>query len=221
MKLTTICFSLAALLSASLASQTLLAQDTNNYEVTITNLTRGQTFTPVLVASHEQGVEIFTLGQPASAQLATLAESGDVSPLAEQLESNPQVRDVANSDGLLMPGQSVTVTVSALNEADYISLASMLIPTNDGFVALNGVKAPSGSEIQTYRAIAYDAGSEPNDELCANIPGPVCGGVGGSPEASGENYVHTHAGIHGIGDLAPADYDWRNPVAAIQIRRTQ
>jgi Ca2+/H+ antiporter len=32
------------------------------YEVTITNLTRGQTFTPILVASHEKGVCIFMPG---------------------------------------------------------------------------------------------------------------------------------------------------------------
>ena len=221
MKSKTTCFSLVALLSASLASQTLLAQDTNNYEVTITNLTRGQTFTPVLVASHEEGVELFSLGEPASAQLATLAESGDVNPLTEQLKGDSKVRDVANSDGLLMPGQSVTVKVSAREEADYISLASMLIPTNDAFVALNAVKAPMDNQTQDYFALAYDAGSEPNDESCANIPGPVCNGAGGSPDASGEGYVHTHAGIHGIGDLEAADYDWRNPVAAIQIRRTQ
>ena len=72
---------------------------------------------------------------------------------------------------------------------------------------------------------AYDAGSEPNDELCAKIPGPACGGEGGSPDASGEGYVHIHihihAGIQGIGDLTSADYDWRNPTARIVIKRVK
>jgi hypothetical protein len=31
--------------------------------------------------------------------------------------------------------------------------------------------------------------------------------------------VHIHAGIHGIGELDPVAYDWRNPVALIEIRR--
>jgi hypothetical protein len=29
--------------------------------------------------------------------------------------------------------------------------------------------------------------------------------------------VFIHAGIHGIGDLAPAQFDWKNPVAKITI----
>jgi hypothetical protein len=66
---------------------------------------------------------------------------------------------------------------------------------------------------------AYDAGTELNDELCENIPGPLCGGGAVSAE-SGEGFVHIANGIHGIGDLAPELYDWRNPVAKVTIRRT-
>ena len=51
------------------------------YEVTITNLTRGSLFTPILVASHRSGVSLFALGEPASAELAMLAEGGNVEPL--------------------------------------------------------------------------------------------------------------------------------------------
>ncbi len=221
MKSNTAWLYLVVLLSASVASPTLLADGKKVYEVKITNVTRGQTFTPILVASHRDGVKLFTLGHPASDEVAALAEGGDVGPLTDQLESNRKVRDVENSGGLLEPGQSVTVTVSARGGANYISLASMLIPTNDAFVALNGVRAPMDEKILSYFARAYDAGSEPNDEMCTNIPGPVCGGAGVSPEEDGEGYVHTHAGIQGIGDLAAEDRDWRNPVAAIQIRRTR
>ena len=51
------------------------------YEVTITNLTRGQSFTPILVASHRGNVGLFAVGTPADEGLATLAEGGDVGPL--------------------------------------------------------------------------------------------------------------------------------------------
>lgn len=61
--------------------------------------------------------------------------------------------------------------------------------TNDAFAALNAVPLPaSGSS--THNILIYDAGSEPNDEVCANIPGPVCGGEGDSPNVDGEGYVH-------------------------------
>ena len=99
----------------------------------------------------------------------------------------------------------------------------MLIPTNDGFFAVNGIEGPSDNQTLTVYSPAYDAGSEVNDELCSNIPGPFfgeCGGPGGGGKpGGGEGYVHIHAGIHGIGDLTAAARDWRNPVAKIVIRR--
>lgn len=209
----------SALCGGLLFSSAVLADGGANYEVTITNLTRAQTFTPILVASHREGVKIFELGSAASNELSTLAEGGDVGPLTAALEANDDVVDTANSGGLLMPGASVTVTVSARHGAKEISLASMLIPTNDSFIALNGVKAPKGNKTTVYYSPGYDAGSEPNDENCMHIPGPVCGGAGGSPEAGGEGYVHISSGIHGIADLAAETYDWRNPTAKIAIQR--
>src|SRR6266516_6429468 len=70
------------------------------FEVTVTNLTRGQTFTPILVASHQQGVRLFALGQPASEPLATLAEEGNAAPLAALLLATHGVSDIATSAGL-------------------------------------------------------------------------------------------------------------------------
>ena len=67
--------------------------------------------------------------------------------------------DVADSGGLLDPGNSVTVEVSANGGAKQVSVAAMLIPTNDAFFALNGVNAPKGDKTIVYRSPAYDAGS--------------------------------------------------------------
>jgi hypothetical protein len=194
------------------------------YEVTVTNVTRGQTFTPILVATHTAGLRLFELGQPASAELATLAEEGNTGPLAAALSAMPQVKDVVSSGALLPPGASVTIMVDTRGAFDRVSLASMLIPTNDAFLALNGVQGPRGRAMMTLSSPAYDAGSERNDELCASIPGPFfaeCGGPGtGGMPGGGEGYVHVHAGIHGIGNFVAADRDWRNPVAQIMLRRT-
>ena len=195
------------------------------YEVTITNLTQAETFTPIMVASSRKSVKLFKLGEAASPELTAIAEGGDVSAMTAMLLANPQVVDVADSsglvpDGLLVPGASVTVTVSAKG-AKYISLASMLIPTNDAFLALNGVRVNGWND--DIQVPAYDAGTETNDEDCANIPGPDCGGDGipFSPGDSGEGYVYIHGGIHGIGDLDPATYDWRNPVAHVKVVRVK
>jgi Spondin_N len=196
-------------------------------EVTVTNVTRDQQFTPILVASHQAGVRLFELGEPASSELQIVAEEGDVAPLTAALLALPGVLDVTNSGALLDPGASATIIVRVRGTFKHISLAAMLIPTNDGFFALNGARMPSGrNQSLVLTSVAYDAGSERNDELCASIPGPSfveCGGPGGGGQPAGgeEGYVHVHAGIHGIGDLDEAQRDWRNPVARITLRRVQ
>ena len=122
-----------------------------------------------------------------------------------------------------VPEEAVTVTVEGGAGFDHLSVAAMLIPTNDGFFALNGAAGPRGDQTVTLFSPAYDAGSERNDELCASIPGPFfaeCGGPGGGGKpGGGEGFVHVHAGIHGTGNLNAAQRDWRNPVAEIAIRR--
>lgn len=204
----------------TLASSAVIASGGATYHVTITNLTHAINFTPILVASQRRPVPIFELGAPASDDLAAIAEGGDVGPMTTTLNANHRVVDVQDSGGLLAPGHSVTVIVSARHGAKRISIASMMLPTNDGFIALDSVKVPRHGS-RTYFSPGYDAGSEPNDESCANIPGPFCGGVGPSPGTNpgDEGYVHIHRGTHGIGDLKPQVYDWRNPVAKITVTR--
>ena len=190
------------------------------FEVTITNVSKTQ-FTPLLVATHNSDIAFFQAGAPASDELALLAEGGDINPLATVLSGSDDVGSMASSEGLLMPGQSVTLQLDADRRFERLSLAAMLLPTNDAFVALNSIAVPrTFNRPMRVIAFGYDAGSEPNDELCSNIPGPTCGGAGPSPEAGGEGYVSISAGIQGVGDLAPAQYDWRNPVAIVTIERT-
>ena len=215
-------FVLAVASGGMIASSVVQAEDKiRYYDVTITNVTREQSFTPVLAATHGDGVRLFRLGDPASPELATLAEGGATQPLADLLATNPQVSNITTTAGLLDAGKSVTLRIAAGEGAKKLSMAAMLVPTNDAFFALNGVELPRGNEPSVYFSPIFDAGSEPNDELCANMPGPVCGGVGSSPGAGGEGYVFVHAGIHGIGDLEAAKYDWRNPGAMIVVRRVK
>jgi len=190
------------------------------FDVTVTNLTRGQQFTGILVASHEEGVKLFDLGGVASSPLATLAEIGDTGPITALLAGTPGVNQVVTMGPLLDPGASRTITIEGGGNFEHVSVAAMLIPTNDAFFALNGVKGLTG-QTHTFLSPAYDAGSEVNDERCSSIPGPFfveCGGPGGDgAPGGGEGFVHIHAGMHGIGDMDASERDWRNPVAIITI----
>jgi len=213
-------FAMAAAVSFPVAA----ARDGPLYEVTITNATYGQQFTPLLLVTHRSSLRLFEVGTPASPGLATLAEDGNVGPLRAVLDGEPAVNMTAAGAGLTNPGTTVTLTIRGHPLRDRLSIAAMLIPTNDAFVALNAVDLPVNGSA-TYTARVYDAGSEINDEKCSSIPGPnfdECGGPGGGgTPGNGEGYVHVHRGIHGVGNFFPADRTWQNPVAFIRVTRVQ
>ena len=205
------------LLAVSLFSSPVFASDDDKmYAVTITNITAGQSFTPLMAVTHRKGHPLFSLGEPASPELTRIAEGGDTMPLQDTLLNSGMGYDAASSGGLLGPGESVTISVKAKGKFKYLSVVAMLLPTNDGVVAVNGIKLPKKQRMVMARG--YDGGTELNDELCANIPGPHCGGAPFSDE-DGEGYVHIHPGIFGIGDLQASDYDWKNPIAKITVKR--
>lgn len=196
------------------------------YEVTITNTTYNQRFTPLLLATHKPTVAMFKLGDPASPQLRTLAEDGNVAPLKALLDGLPEVNATAAGNSLLEPGKSITFRIQANPWRDRLSVAAMLIPTNDAFMAINAVSLPfPGGSQARFTALAMDAGTEVNDELCASIPGPAfaeCGGDGGGAQVGGgEGFVHVHRGMHGVGSFTAAARDWRNPVAQVSVRHVR
>lgn len=199
------------------------------YEVQVTNLTKLQTFTPLLVVSHKPGIRLFVPGQAASPELEAMAEAGDIGPLDALLGTHPRrVRDTNTNGGLLGPGESTTIEIKAGGAFRRLSLAGMLIPTNDTFVAVDSLVLPRGGGRRTITAVAYDAGTEANDQNCAHMPGPRCGGEGLSEPADGdEGFIFVGNGFHDLGDqdpdgneiLGPFNYDWRNPVARVTVRR--
>jgi len=213
-------FTGAVIVGMALNMTNAVASDENMYEVTITNISHGEFLTPPIVASHKHGIKLFELGEPASAELEIMAEGGDTNPLKDSLLGTGRVLDVAQAEGPIPPGKSVTLKVKMNKRNAFVSVGSMLVPTNDAFIAVNGMYV--GKRNRTVYSPAYDAGSEINDELCVSIPGPgfICSGEGANTE-SGEGYVHIHPGIQGIGDLDKAQFDWRNPAAKITIKRVK
>ncbi|MBM4257233.1 MAG: hypothetical protein FJ147_15200 [Deltaproteobacteria bacterium] len=167
------------------------------------------------------------LGEQVSPQFATLVEDASPNALGVQLAGLPEVKEViaaaSPTNTLIDPGKSWTMTVETTTIFSQLTLVSSLIPTNDAFIAVNGIAGPAGDNVVSLFVPAYDAGSERNDELCASLFGPSiteCGGAGGGGHpGGGEGFVHIHNGIHGVGNLTPALRDWRNPVARILIRR--
>jgi len=230
----------AALLSLSLGfslglSGAASASD-QTVQVEVTNLTNGTYFTPLLIAAHAPNVHLFQLGTPASTSLQAMAEGGDLSGLIADLDDAGATYVENPAGGALAPDSTATASLQVDRPARRLSITAMLVPTNDGFVGLNGMPIPVRPGVYTVYLNGYDAGTEANDEVITGggapgepgIPGDPGGnsGTGGTGLAGPDNnpMVHIHRGV--IGDLdptgGPSDLDatihrWLNPVAKVVI----
>ncbi len=214
---------------------------TRTYEVTIINLTNGQPLTPPLVATHKPRADIFEVGDPASFELKEIAENGNLDPMVMALSALPPVRDVVVSPGGPLvpfgtPGAATfsdrtTIEITTNGTARRISMAAMLICTNDGFVGVDGLGLPNRvGQTKVVVADGYDAGTEINTEDFADMVPPCQGligvssadpGTGTSDPALAENGVIAHhPGIVGGDDLLPGTHGWTDPVVVFIVTRT-
>jgi hypothetical protein len=201
------------------------------YTIKVTDLTSGQLLAPVIAATQKPGAFIFTLGQAADPALAHLAIYGDPSQLKAELVANSDYGDVeinSSPAGPTNPGSTASVTLAAKGGFSRVTVAAMLVPTNDVFMAIQNVPLPTASgESVTYYANAYEAGAAQVTESCDNIA-PVPSGFQDTPCTNASftpillsppSFVSVSNGIHGIADLIPSLNDWRNPVTEIVITR--
>lgn len=189
------------------------------FEVTITNLTPNQVFSAPIVASHSDGAQMFEPGSAASPELQALAEDGDNSGLATALGANSEVLDVVTFPANIAPGTSMSTTITLDGYHDELSVAGMLVTTNDAFFGLDSVSEMRNTSEAVFFAPVFDAGTEYNSEDCMYIPGPPCGNGGVHDATPDVGFIHFSNGIHGIGSLDAPTYDWGPYAARIEVRR--
>ena len=210
---------------AAVAASPAAGQQNVTYSITIENLTSGQPFTPPVVAAHTSGMDVFEVGQAASAEVQAIAENGNNDPLVALLGGSAAVLDSATGTAPVKPGESATLTVEA-PAGSLLSVVFMLICTNDGFSGVDSMTLPaSGSE--SVNANAYDAGTENNTEDFADIVPPCQALIGVSSDDAGTGdsnpalaqggVITAHSGIQGGTDLTVADHGWTDPVARITV----
>jgi len=102
--------------------------------------------------------------------------------------------------GPIPSGATRSFTVETSGKFNQFSVVTMLVNTNDAFTGLDSLRLRGhGSSRET---MAYDAGSERNNELKSHIPGPCCGNPFiRDPEVA---LIAPHEGITGRGQLSPA-----------------
>lgn len=198
------------------------------YEITFKNLTSnaaatgaatqqtGQRLSPPVFITHSAGYTAFTVGQAATETIWRIAEGGDRSFLLDEVNAlvGTSVRSVAAPLSAPLPQQdSVMVTVQADASHRYLSFASMLGWTNDGFVGISGLDLSTITGTVTINLYGYDAGSEKNSEANGFL-GAL--GLGNARDPEG-GLITTHLGIRGDAN-APAAWNWLpGPAASLTI----
>ena len=222
--------------TAALAATLLGAVQAAEIEVKIVNNTGASTFTPLLVATHADNTQLFKTGMPASASLQAMAEGGNIAHLVADLSAEDATIIENPAEGLLKAGEHTVATLTTDASHDSLSLVAMILPSNDGFIALNNWKVPTTPGVYKVTLNAYDAGTEANDEIINGAGAPGAAGIPGDPSENGgtgatgvpgvekEGFVHIHRGIvgdtdktGGQSDLDASKHRWLNPIATAII----
>ena len=221
---------LVALATAALAVGPAFADDdkheddaTKTWHVTITNLTPpgpgapgSQPLSPPLFVVHSKQADVWSVGEIASHGVAAIAEDANNAPLESALPALPGVKTVLTGAGGPIPsGVTRSFTVETSGRFNRLSVVTMLVNTNDAFTGLDSLRLRGHGS--SHETMAYDAGSEKNNELKSHIPGPCCSNpFVRDPEGA---LIAPHEGISGRGQLSPALYDWDGAAARITIER--
>ena len=207
-----------------------------NLDIRIQNLTHGITYTPLIVAAHGGSYHFFQSGTSASPSLRAMAEGGDISGLNADASAAGAVVVQNPNSGLLPPGQTTPQFSMDTGSNMYLSVAAMLLPTNDGFAGVDAWKIPTVAGNYIINVNAYDAGTEVNNELLVSgggVPGvlgmpasPVPGGTNGTglSDPNPNTNVHIHPGVlgdfdttGGVSDIDARVHRWLNPVLRVFV----
>lgn len=157
--------------------------------IKITNTTTGHPFQELLVVAHGAPSHLFNSGYPATAGLETLAECGDQGVLAAEVLAEDHRADVwgvgfykagvVSYPNLQQLGAGKSVILQGLEVTDAantrLSIVGRMMLTNDGFVGLESVPMPTEpGSAKTFYLLAFDAGTEANNELLKISADPVC-----------------------------------------------
>lgn len=182
-------------------------------KLTVRNVTGGQPLTPPIAVVLEPGTSILPVSSEELDGLEELAEAGEQEVLAASLAAMPDVKEVVTFDPPpILPGEERTVSITAAEPGDRVSVITMLACTNDAIAYGNVIVPDDGDFPAMSSGRVLDAGTEVNDETEATVPcfGLEGGGVSNLDEADGEGVIADHPGIIGNADLT-SQHAWQGP----------
>jgi len=198
----------------------------SEYSVQIMNLTDNQPLAPVAVVLHQSGYHVFSAGTAASPALELLAESGDPVDIIAEANNSTNVLSTAATATATLPGENSQLTLQGTDNDTVLSLAAMLVNTNDGFIGIDTLNLGDMQRGDTLTLLTnvYDAGTEANSETTTTIPG--LGGEGFNIARDDHDLIGIHPGVISMDDgLNSSGLDqshrFDNPAARITVTRVK
>ena len=201
-----------ALLTTALLASGASAQ---RLTVTVQNLspTSGTFLTPFWFGIQDGTFNTVQIGANASTAIERIAEDGNFSPLVSAFAASgkgaAQGIVFGNSIPPIMPGETASFSFDVDGTspmARYFSYASMVIPSNDAFIANdNPMEHRLFSDSGQFQSMDFviagnevlDSGTEINDELPANTA--FFGQAAGNTGVNENGIVHLHNGFNAKG----------------------
>ena len=157
-------------------------------KITVDNLApdNGTFLTPAWFGFHDGTFDLYDRNEPITAGLERLVEDGTIEPLNAEFAAasggtaQGAILGTALTPGPIDPGESASFTIDLDGSAAssrYFSYASMVIPSNDFFIANGNPLAHRifddsgnfiGADFTVSGSQVLDGGTEVNDELAAN-----------------------------------------------------
>lgn len=191
---------------------------------------RGAVQTPIWIGVHDGSFDIYDRNVPLGSNalisresVERLAEDGSTGPITEEFASllpgSPQAT-LFGPSGPLTPSESVSTTLNLDPSTQrYFSYASMVIPSNDAFIANGSPFAHElfddrgrfvGEDFVVTGTEVLDAGTEANDEIASNTAFLNQGGPDIGVEALGN--VVIHPGLNAAADGSYPDGVLTHPI---------
>lgn len=187
-------------------------------KVTVENMSpaNGLRITPVWVGIHNGSFDTFDEGIAASADLQKLAEDGDTSGVSGSfgVQAEGTILGPVTAPGeppIYHPGEMGSMMFDVNPAGDvFLSFLSMAIPSNDAFMGNDNPMAYqifAGGAFQpqvidVFGDMLWDAGTEVNDEIAANVP--LLGQAAPNTGADELGVVHMHGGFIPGGNILTA-----------------
>lgn len=212
--------------------------------VTVTNMApeKGVHLTPPWIGFHSGSFDLYDRNDPASEGIERLAEDGNPAPLSDSFGMNAGegIQGVLDNKGPLAPGESVSLLLRLSPDTDshrFFSYASMVIPSNDAFIANDNSEAIRlfndsgkfvGADFVIGGSEVLDAGTEINDETPAHTA--FFGQMSPDTGDNENGMIRSHSGFKAPGEggilddpmFQNADFTQSDSkIARIQIERLE